>query len=220
MSISAATGMREAKAKVNPRERLGPLYHPSVKEVAIVEVPDMAFLMVDGAGDPNHSHDYQQAIEALYGVAYTLKFLLKREQRIDYVMMPLEGLWRVPDMREFRMDDKEAWLWTMMIMQPDEVTPALFERACDQVRHKRPSPALARMRLQRFHEGLAAQVMYVGPYAMEGPTIVRLHAFIHDLGFTFDGREQKHHEIYLSDPRRAAPEKMRTVIRQPITRPA
>ena len=183
----------------------------------MVDVPEMAFLMVDGAGDPNTSPDYREVIEALYGVAYTLKFLLKKEQGLDYTVMPLEGLWWTPDMREFRAEGKGQWLWTMMIMQPDEVTPALFERAREQVRRKKPSPALERMRLERFHEGLAAQVMHVGPYAAEGPTIARVHAFLRERGYAFDGRLQKHHEIYLSDPRRAAPEKMRTVVRQPAS---
>ena len=186
----------------------------------MVDVPEMLFLMVDGTGDPNTSEDYRQVIEALYGVAYTLKFLLKKEHGVDYTVMPLEGLWWTPDMREFRAENKAQWLWTMMIMQPDEVTPALFERAREQVRRKKPSPALASVRMRRFHEGPAAQVMHVGPYAAEGPTIARVHAFLRERGYTFDGREQKHHEIYLSDPRRAAPEKMRTVVRQPAIPPA
>ncbi|SRR6266446_710560 len=150
-------------------------------------------------------------------MAYALKFLLKKEQEVDYVVMPLEGLWWVPDMREFSVEHKGVWLWKMMIAQPEEVTAALFERACAQVQRKKPSPAQAALRLQRFRVGLAAQIMPLGLYAAEGPTIARLHAFIREPGYAFDGTEQKHHEIYLSDPRRAAPEKMRTVIRQSMT---
>lgn len=176
----------------------------------------MQFLMVDGVGNPNTSHEYRQAIEALYGMAYALKFLLKKEQGVEYAVMPLEGLWWTPDMREFSADNKENWLWTMMIMQPDEVTAQLFERAREQVRRKKPSPALEKMRLQRFHEGTVAQVMHIGPYAAEGPTIARLHAAIREQEYTFDGGAQKHHEIYLSDTRRTAPEKIRTVVRQPV----
>jgi len=210
-------GTVPAGTKVDMKKQLADLYKPSVKDVAVVEVPSMSFLMIDGTGNPNTSQDYRQAVEALYRVAYALKFLLKKEQGIDYVVMPLEGLWWTPDMREFSVEHKEAWLWTMMIVQPDRVTAALFERMREQVRSKRPSPALAELRLETFHEGLAAQIMHVGPYAAEGPTIARLHAFIHAQGYTFDAQKH-HHEIYLSDPRRAAPEKMKTVIRQPITR--
>ncbi len=155
-------------------------------------------------------------VEALYSVAYPLKFLLKKELAIDYPVMPLEGLWWTQDMHTFSLDNKENWFWTMMIMQPEEVTGELFEQTLEQVRKKKASPALAKIRLQRFHEGLAAQIMHLGPFSAEGPTIAKLHAFIHDQGYEFDGIEQKHHEIYLSDPRRAVPAKMRTVIRQPV----
>jgi hypothetical protein len=132
--------------------------------------------------------------------------------------MPLEGLWWTPDMSEFSLEDKDRWLWTMIIAQPPEVTTAIFEQARTQAQRKKSSPALARLRLEEFHEGLAAQIMHLGPYAAEGPTIARLHAFIHEQGYAFDGRQQKHHEIYLSDPGRTAPEKIKTVIRQPMTR--
>lgn len=133
------------------------------------------------------------------------------------MVMPLEGLWWVPDMREFSIEHKEAWLWTMMIAQPEEVTMDLFEEAYAQVQRKKPSPALAKLRLQWLCEGRAAQIMHVGPFAAEGPTVARLHAFIREQGYAFDGIEQKYHEIYLSDPRRAAPENMRTVIQQSMT---
>ena len=184
----------------------------------MVDVPDMQFLMVDGTGNPNTSQAYREAIEALYGVAYTLKFQIKKEQAIDYPIMPLEGLWWTEDMQTFSTDNKENWQWTMMIMQPDQVNAKLFEQAREQVKRKKDSSALANTRLQRFHEGAAAQIMHVGPFSAEGPTIARLHAFIREQGYGFDGIEQKHHEIYLSDPRRAAPDKMKTVIRQPVTR--
>ncbi len=218
MSQSVSNSIRRAAAKVDFRKQLRHLYNPSAKEVVVVNVPDMQFLMVDGAGNPNTSQEYQEAVEALYAVAYALKFLLKKEQGVDYAVMPLEGLWWTPDMRGFSVEHKEGWLWTMMIAQPEEVTAALFERMRAQVQRKKPSPALAKMRLEPFHEGLAAQIMHIGPFAAEGPTIARLHTFIREQGYAFDGTEQKHHEIYLSDPRRAAPEKMRTVIRQSVTR--
>lgn len=218
MSQPDATTRDGAGAKIDLRRQLGHLYNPSAKDIAVVDVPAMRCLMIDGMGNPNTSQEYQQAVEALYGVAYALKFLLKKDQGADYTVMPLEGLWWAPDMAEFSAERKEAWQWTMLIAQPEAVTEALFERAREQVRRKKDSPALAKMRLETFHEGLAAQVMYIGPYAAEGPTIARLHAFIHGQGCTFDGRRQKHHEIYLSDPRRAAPDKLKTVIRQPMAR--
>ena len=132
--------------------------------------------------------------------------------------MALEGLWWTPDMREFSIDNKDSWLWTMMMMQPEVVTKELFEQVLEQVEKKKPSPALAKMCLEGFHEGLSAQIMHIGPFSAEGPTIAKLHAFIKEHGYTFNGTEQKHHEIYMSDPRRAAPEKLRIVIRQPMIR--
>jgi hypothetical protein len=217
MTTEGTAAAGTAGTKVDLKKQRADLYNPSPKDVTVVEVPTMPFLMIDGAGNPNTSQDYQQAVEALYAVAYALKFLLKKEQGVDYAVMPLEGLWWAPDMREFSVEHKETWLWTMLIAQPQEVTAALFERAREQVQRKKPSPAQAALRLEEFHEGLAAQIMHLGPYVAEGPTIARLHAFIREQGYAFDGSRQKHHEIYLSDPRRAAPEKMRTVIRQPMT---
>jgi len=217
MNKPVLTLAQRAGGKIDFRKQLRYLYNPSARSAVVVDIPEMQFLMVDGTGNPNTSQEYQEAVEALYAMAYALKFLLKKEQEVDYVVMPLEGLWWVPDMREFSIERKDAWLWTMMIAQPEEVTAALFEQAYTQVQRKKPSPALAKLRLGRFREGLAAQVMHLGPFAAEGPTVARLHAFIREQGYAFDGIEQKHHEIYLSDPRRAAPERMRTVIRQSMT---
>jgi hypothetical protein len=213
--VSAMPARSSAMPTIDLKKTLKELYAPSATHMTIVDVPAMQFLMLDGMGDPNLAPEYAQAIEALYGVAYTLKFLLKHEQRLNYTVMPLEGLWRVPDMREFSTAQKEHWRWTMMIAQPDDVTLPLFARAVTQVQAKKELPMLAHMRLASFHEGLAAQIMYLGLYANEGPTIAALHAFIHEQGYVLDG---VHHEIYLSDPRRVAPEKLRTVIRQPMRR--
>lgn len=182
----------------------------------LVRVPEITFLMVDGHGDPNTAVEYRDAIGALYGLSYTLKFGVKRELGLTYRVAPLEGLWWADDMTEFSIGRKADWHWTAMIAQPDIVTPEHFERAREEVRRKKGSPALERARLARFVEGLAGQVLYLGPYSDEGPTIERLHAFIHDAGYTFDGRREKHHELYLGDPRRSAPEKLRTIIRQPV----
>jgi hypothetical protein len=179
-------------------------------------VPELTFVMIDGHGDPNTSAEYREAIQAVYGLSYTLKFSLKRELGLTYRVGPLEGLWWADDMAEFSIGRKAAWDWTMMIAQPDAVTPERFERAREDVSRKKGLPSLARVRLERFDEGLAGQVLYLGPYSDEGPTIEHLHRFIHGLGYAFDGRHQKHHEVYLGDPRRSAAEKLRTIIRQPI----
>src|ERR1700730_10137998 len=218
MSKAISDPAQRAVMKVDLKQQLKYLYNPSTREAVMANIPDMQFLMVDGTGNPNTSQAYQSGVEALYGVAYTLKFQIKKEQAIDYPVMPLEGLWWAENMQNFSTDNKENWQWTMMIMQPDQVTAKLFEQARQQVKRKKDSPALANVRLQKLHEADAAQIMHLGPYSAEGPTIARLHAFIREQGYRFDGIEQKHHEIYLSDPRRAAPDKMKTVIRQPVTR--
>jgi len=199
--------------KVDLRKQLKHVYTASAKEAALVEVPKMNFLMVDGAGDPNTAPEFQQAVEALYGVAFALKFMLKKRGEADYTVMGLEGLWWAEDMREFSIEDKGNWKWTLMIAQPDFVTREHYAEALAQVRAKKDSPALAKIRFGAFEEGLCAQVMHLGPYSEEGPTITRLHQFIAQSGHKLRG---KHHEIYLSHPRRTAPEKMRTILRQGV----
>ena len=199
--------------KVNLKKELKHLYNPSAKEISVVDVPSMNFLMIDGAGDPNVSPEYQQAMEALFSLSYALKFRIKKGIGTDYVVMPLEGLWWTDDLSQFSMTNKAIWKWTAMIMQPEYVTRELFEEALAEVRRKKGLPALDRIRFETFHEGLSAQIMHIGPYAAEEPTIARLHGFIRDNGYELNG---KHHEIYLSDPRRTAPEKLKTVLRQPI----
>ena len=194
------------------------LFNPSEKEVVIVDVPIMNFLMVDGQGNPNTSQEYQDALQAIYGVAYTIKMLTKKSRTPDgyfeYVVSPLEGLWWSDDMNEFNMDNKDIWKWTAMIMQPEFVTQDLVDYAVDLLLKKKDVPTLSKIRFESYNEGLSAQIMYLGPYAEEAPTIEKIHKFIEEKGYTFNG---KHHEIYLSDPRRCAPEKLRTVIRQPIS---
>jgi hypothetical protein len=202
-----------AMLDVDLKSHLKGLYHPPDDHPVLVEVPEMRFLMIDGAGDPNTSPAYQEAIEALYGLTYTLKFMLKKRQGITYPVMALEGLWWTPDMREFGMDHKEDLRWTMMLMQPEMVTETLLAEARQQATKKKPSLAPTQARLETFQEGLAAQILHLGPYAVEAPTIARLHAFVRERGYHFRG---KHHEIYLSDPRRSAPAKLKTIIRQPI----
>jgi len=201
--------------KVDLRKELKHLYNPSAKEVTVVDVPPMNFLMADGEGNPNTSEHYRHAVEALYAVSYALKFMIKKGvDATDYAVMPLEGLWWADDMARFTVDDKDAWRWTMMIRQPEFVTEELVQEARSQVEKKKgPLPALPKMRFESFHEGRAAQIMHHGPFSEEGPTVERLHGFIEGQGNKLSG---KHHEIYLKDPRRTAPERLKTVIRQPF----
>jgi hypothetical protein len=188
------------------------LYSPPSKEAVLLEVPPLNYLMIDGTGNPNTSPQYQEAIEALYTLSYTLKFMLKKSGELDYSVSPLEGLWWSDNMDDFIQANKDNWKWTMMIRQPEQITPALLAEAVAQAEKKKDLPNLRQVRLESFEEGLVAQIMYFGPYAEEGPTIQRLHSFIRENGYSLAG---KHHEIYLSDPRRTAPEKLRTIIRQP-----
>ena len=199
--------------KLDPKKSLKALYAPSGKP-AVVDVPPLNYLMVDGVGDPNIAPSYVAAVEALYGVSYTVKFTVKRSAKpLDYTVMPLEGLWWADDMQAFALGDRSKWRWTMMILQPDFITPAQVHAAIAACRQKKPSPALDLLRFEQFSEGRAAQLMHIGPYVAETENIQRLHAFIANQGGRLSG---KHHEIYLSDPRRAAPEKLKTIIRQPF----
>ncbi len=200
--------------KIDLKKELKHLYAPSAKAVAAVDVPPLNYLMIDGIGDPNAAREYVEAIEALYALAYTLKFKIKKgKSKIDYAVMPLEGLWWVDDMRQFSVKNKDAWKWTMMIVQPKYVTKQLVEEAMQEVKEKKNPPALAKIRFENFHEGRAAQMMHIGPYAAEEPTITAIHNYIAQNNFERCG---KHHEIYLKDPRKTAPEKLLTVIRQPF----
>lgn len=199
--------------KLDLKKTLKHLYEPSAKAFSIVDVPSMNFIMIDGQGNPNTSPEYSDAVQALYSGAYTLKFMVKKELGVDYPVMASEGLWWMDDMREFSVSRKDEWKWTMMIMQPEIITPSLFKQAVDEAFAKKGLTALSRLRLERVDEGMAAQILFFGPYADEGPTIARLHQFIRENGCINSG---KHHEIYLGDPRRTAPEKLRTVIRQPM----
>jgi hypothetical protein len=202
--------------KIDFKKRLKQLYSAPAKAPVIVDVPAMNFIMIDGAGDPNSSEEFQQAVETLFSLSYALKFMIKRGPvGVDYVVLPLEGVWWADDMRSFSSGDKASWKWTLMIMQPEYVTPELYARALEEVRKKKDLPAVQRVRFDSLHEGLSAQVLHIGPFAEEGPTIERLHRFIDDYGYRRRGR---HREIYLSDMRRTAPERLKTIIRQPIER--
>ncbi len=191
------------------------LYFPPARPV-MIDVPPMNFLMIDGHGDPNNNPQYQAAIEALYSLSYTLKFAVKKAGGVDYAVFPSEGLWWEADMAQFSLEHKERWDWTMMIAQPEPVDTEWVERARSEALKKKGAGLEAALRLVRFEhfaEGPAAQIMHTGPFANEGPVIAGLHAFIAAQGCE---RRGKHHEIYLSDFRRTAPETLKTVIRQPV----
>lgn len=201
-------------AKTDLKKELKDLYHAPRGNPVLVDVPPLRYVMVDGSGVPNDNQMFQEAMEALYGVSYTLKFTLKKGDRpVDYIVMPLQGLWWIEDMEVFSLDRRGEWLWTLMILQPDEVTEEVFQQACEELRERKDPPGLPGLRFETLHEGLSAQVMHVGPYSGEAPTIARLHEFITGGGHSFRG---KHHEIYLGNPRRTAPERLRTIIRQPV----
>jgi len=192
------------------------LYFPPSVPV-VVDVPSMNYLMIDGHGDPNKEQFYQEAVEALFSISYTLKFTIKKECGIDYSVFPLEGLWWVEDMAQFTTADKSNWDWTMMIAQPETVNLEWVERARAEVlKKKKELNAVRQVRFEMYTEGLSVQLMHIGPYSDEGANVARLHAFIDENGYAVDG---KHHEIYLSDVRRVAPEKLKTVLRQPFRKP-
>jgi hypothetical protein len=199
--------------KIDLKNELKQLYHPSAKEVGIVNVPAMNYLMVDGEGDPNTAKSFAEAVAALFAVAYAVKFKVKKgTPAIDYGVMPLEGLWWSDDMAAFTVADKSRWKWTAMIMQPSFVTQDLIEQVMKEVKDKTNPAALPKLRRESFSEGRCAQIMHLGPFSEEGPTVQKVHGFIEAIG----RRVGKHHEIYLSDIRRAAPAKWKTVIRQPF----
>ena len=200
-------------AKIDHKKELPHLYKTSAKEVREVMVPSLTYLMIDGAGDPNTSPAYAEAVEALFSVSYTAKFALKRSTpSYDYAVMPLEGLWWADDLTVFESGDRSQWKWTMMIMQPPMVTAEVIAAAIESVTRKNSLPALSKLRFEEFTEGRCAQILHIGPFTEEGPTIRRVHDFIEGRS----GLRGKHHEIYLSDIRRTDPRKWKTIIRQPM----
>lgn len=199
--------------KLDLKKRYHDLYSPSAKTPALIEVPPLLYIMVDGHGDPNVSPEYGNAIQTLYSLSYTLKFQVKQELGQDYSVMGLEVLWWAADMTKFKSTPKADWGWTMMILQPEFITPMLFEEAKEKVIAKGKIPFVEKARLETYFEGTSVQIMYFGLYADEGPTIASLHQFAFDHGYTLRG---KHHEIYLNDPRKVAPQKIKTIIRQPV----
>lgn len=190
------------------------LYSPNAKDFSVVAVPELTYIAIDGHGDPNTSREYAEAVEALYGVAYAVKFESKKALERDFVVGPLEGLWRSDDMSSFVTRDKSAWNWTMMIGQPDWITVDMVATAVDKTAAKKNLAALERVRLLTVTEGISIQILHIGSYDDEAPTLERLHnEYMLEQGLAFNG---SHHEIYLSDARRTAPEKLKTILRQPV----
>jgi hypothetical protein len=200
--------------KIDFKKELKQFYTASAKKIVQVDVPALPYLMVDGQGDPNTAPAFAAAVEALFAVAYTLKFMVKKGAlAMDYGVMPLEGLWWVEDMANFSCADKSDWQWTAMILQPPFITADMVAQAIAAVRQKKSPVALDKLRFDTYTAGCCAQTLHIGPFSEEGPTIAKVHAFIAELG---GERVGKHHEIYLSDVRRAAPDKWKTIIRQGI----
>ncbi len=209
------SGTSPRPAKYDVKKALRELYSPG-RNFALVQVPPQRFLAVDGHGNPNTSPDYAAAVQALYTVAYSLKFDVKRSSGQDSVVAPLEGLWRAEDPEVFVQGNKDSWNWTMLISQPEWISEEQALTAAAEVRSKKDLDAAARMRWLELEEGLCVQVMHIGSYDDEAPVLDRLHhEFMPANQLAFNG---DHHEIYLKDPRRTAPEKLKTVLRQPVRR--
>jgi hypothetical protein len=200
-------------AKLDLKKELKEFYIARTERVTEVDVPEGRFLMIDGRGDPNTSPAYPEAMQALYSLAYTVKFTLKNTRDADFAVMPLEGLWWVPDMRDFSAEAKDDWCWTMMIRMPEFVAAEDVEQARHAAAKRKDLAGLATVRLDTYAEGPAAQIMHLGSYSDETENIKKVHAWIADNGYERTG---KHHEIYLSDPNRTAVEKLKTIIRQPF----
>lgn len=201
---------------VDLKKQLKAYYTASTKEPDIIDVPEFLFLCIDGQGNPASDPAYTEAVSALYSVAYTLKFAIKKQLGIDYGVMALEGLWWMADGSIVSDLNKDFWSWTMMILQPEWVTQERVDATLTELRRKKPLPRLEDVRLERYHEGLAVQLLHVGAYTEEHENIMRMHAYAIERGYVLTG---KHHEIYLSDPRRTPAERLKTILRQPIAKP-
>jgi hypothetical protein len=198
--------------KVDFKKTHKELYNPSKKGFYFIDVPSLNFLMVDGQGDPNTALEYQLAIDALYTLSYGLKFALK-SKGYDHIVPPLEGLWWMENMNEFSLANKSRWEWTMMIMQPEWVTDEWVEKVRKETTKKKNNPSIPQIRFGVYSEGLVVQALYTGAYIDEAPTIAEMHQYIKTNGYQTNG---KHHEIYLGDPRKTSPERLKTILRQPV----
>ena len=200
--------------KVDFKKELKELYNPKSDAFSLVQVPKQNYLMVDGQGDPNIAIEYKEAVEALFSVSYTMKFQSKNDLGRDYVVPPLEGLWWSDDFDDFRKRRKDKWSWTMMIMVPDWLGKSEFKEAVRIVHSKKPGIKVERLKLESLNEGLCVQIMHIGSYDDETPTLIKLH----DEWLPANGLKEtlKHHEIYIGDPRKTPAAKLKTVLRQPV----
>lgn len=201
--------------KIDLKKVLKEFYSTKKNEAFFVEMPDAKYLMIDGTGDPNNSEQFGKCVEALYGVAYTIKFKAKESDN-DFTVMPLEGLWWVEDMNLFSDKKKDNWKWTLMIMMPDFVTDEMFIASKKVAFEKKKNEYINQMRFEVLKEGKCGQIVHTGSYSSETENIQKLHAFIRENGYELTG---KHHEIYMSDPRKVEVDKMKTIIRQPMKQP-
>lgn len=206
-------------AKLDLKKQYKHLYLPSAKVVSEVDVPDLHYTMIDGRLEPGvlpgDSEDFTETMSAMYGVAYTLKFMskLRETDPLDFTVMAMEGLWGTESGTfSFEATD-DPWLYTLLMLQPEHITESMFVDAVEQANSKNPSGALGRMRLERWREGPSIQLMHIGPYADEPRSIAMMDDYATEHGLELHGR---HHEIYLGDPRRAKPENLKTVLRHPV----
>lgn len=199
--------------KFDYSKNLKELYKPSPKEVTIANIPPMNFLKIDGQGNPNNSEQFSKSVEALFALSYALKFYVKKNMEMDYRVFPLEGLWWADDMSAFSVENKADWKWTLMIAQPEWVDAKMLAEQTAVVARKKSLNALKLLRYETYLEGKVAQLMHIGPFSEEGPSVEKVHQFIEQIK---GERSAKHHEIYLSDIRRADPAKWKTIIRQPF----
>lgn len=208
---------KKTTKKLDYKKEFPDIYNPSSKEIQVLTVPPMKFFMVDGKGDPNTSKEFQDAMSVLYGASFTLKMkeIKKKTPTKDYIVPPLEGLWYMPNMKEWSMEDKNKWQWTVMIRIPDFATDDQITRTIELLKLKPDLVSLPKLRVEIYNEGLSMQIMHMGPYDTEAPTIVKMHKYAEENGYNLNG---KHHEIYLGDPRRGDPSKLKTVLRQPISK--
>jgi hypothetical protein len=204
----------DAQPKIDFRKTRKELFSASVDGFEGVELPPIAYLMIDGRGPPGTSEAYRRALETLYPAAYGLKFYSKTELGRDYVVPPLQGLWWAEERDAFTSDRRDEWLWTLMIMVPDWIGAEHFDASLAETIRKKPETDFGPLRMEVLAEGLCLQTLHIGSFADEAPVLHRLHREVMPRErFNFNG---KHHEIYLRDPRRTAPEKLRTVLRQPV----
>lgn len=208
-----------AVPKLDLRKQYKEFYLPSAKEVVLIDVPEFLFVMLDGIVEaairPGDSESFRNAMAAMYGVGYGLKFMSKlaEDNPVDFTVMAVEGLWSTESGEAFDWNWKEPSLYTLLMMQPDHITSAMFEAAVADARAKRPNHAFDVIRLERWREGPSVQIMHIGPYVDEPATLERMEVFAEKNGYEFQGR---HHEIYIGDPTRSRPENLKTVLRHPV----